>query len=215
MGCLRDPNYVREFAYRTKLNFYRNMYLYGNNEEEYSQKIEALEKVMNDEGYVIEEYYEVTDLINSMIGLLIFPEQNLYDYLSDNEEDLRKFFPTMFSCIQNNEYVNTYASNERYSPKDIIRHIRNSFSHDKVLLYPRNSKNKEKIKKIIIQDYCIRSYINEQTQKDIQEKINQHVGDIRELRINQYIKLFSIEIPVEVFEKFVMEICDYALSESK
>ena len=67
MGCLRDPNYVREFAYRTKLNFYRNMYLYGNNEEEYSQKIEALEKVMNDEGYVIEEYYEVTDLINSMI----------------------------------------------------------------------------------------------------------------------------------------------------
>ena len=125
MGCLRDPNYVREFAYRTKLNFYRNMYLYGNNEEEYSQKIEALEKVMNDEGYVIEEYYEVTDLINSMIGLLIFPEQNLYDYLSDNEEDLRKFFPTMFSCIQNNEYVNTYASNKRYSPKDIIRHIRN------------------------------------------------------------------------------------------
>lgn len=41
------------------------------------------------------------------------------------------------------------------------------------------------------------------------------MGDIRELRINQYIKLFSIEIPVEVFEKFVMEICDYALSESK
>lgn len=187
MSCLENPNYIREFIYRTKLNYYRNMYLYGNEKDKYIKLINELESQMKSEKYVVEEFYEVTALINSMIGMLIFPEQNLYKQISNKEDDLKRLFPTLYECTQYAEYVNTYGNN---SPREIIKHIRNACSHQRVLIYPMERKDENKISKIILQDSCNKAGHNNT-------------------------KNFSIEIPVELLEKVIMEICDYALSVSK
>ena len=69
MGCLKDPNYVREFTYRTKYNYYKNMYEHSDQNDQktdYYKKLKDVEERMKMEGYKIEEYFEVTDLLNSL-----------------------------------------------------------------------------------------------------------------------------------------------------
>ena len=218
MSCLRDPNYVREFAYRTKLNYYRNMFLYGDNKMEYQEKIKDLEEQMRKEGYVIDPYFEVTHLLNSVIGMLIFPEQNLYEGLPTDRESLERDFPNLFECTQS-EYINTYTQTSwenKYSPQSIIRHIRNAFSHDRVMIFPKNKKDENKISKIVIQDCKVRKNVNEEIAKELNKKLKNHFGDVRDLDIvESEVELFSIEIPIKVLENVFMEICDYALRSSR
>ena len=219
MGILRDPNYVREFTYRTKHNYYKNKTMFGddNDKAEYERLLKALEKEMVDQKYVIEEYYEVTDLINSLVGLLVFPEQNLYTKMSNKENDLEQLFPTLYKYTQNENYINTYSKRPRNTPQNIIRHIKNSLSHDRIMMYPRNDRDENQISKIIIQDCDIRGKYDDPGNDIIRDGLKKHFGDVRELNYDIYneIKLFSIEIPVKSLEKVVMEICDYALSISR
>ena len=69
--------------------------------------------------------YEVSQLINSAIGLLIIPEQKYYNQITDNiisAELLQK----LQTCIK----INTYSEN--FSLQMIARHVRNSIAHGKL-----------------------------------------------------------------------------------
>ena len=123
MSSFVYENYVEEFAYRTKLNYYNLMI--GQVTEalktatkkeddnaikdckekilDYQEKINTLTSEMRLLGYPVSHFYEVTQLINSLVGLLIFPKQ-VYDGLLDrdqNEANLEKDLPTVWRIISN------------------------------------------------------------------------------------------------------------------
>lgn len=72
--------------------------------------------------------YEVTQLINSALGLLIVPEQRLYDEIEDN-----LLPPQLFKKIKNSIIMNTYT--ESTDLKTILKHIRNGLAHSKIEAY--------------------------------------------------------------------------------
>lgn len=76
MSCFKNPNFVKEFAYRTMVNYYnlKNMKHDGN----VLPEVEPIIKKMEKNGFDTSQNYEVTLAINSMVGLLIFPEQKYY-----------------------------------------------------------------------------------------------------------------------------------------
>lgn len=66
--------------------------------------------------------YEVTQLINSAVGLLIIPQQKHYNLIADklvSEELLDK----MKQCVENNSYI------KELNLQQIARHLRNSIAH--------------------------------------------------------------------------------------
>lgn len=151
MSGFKNPNFVIEFAYRTMINYY-NLRLLQNNDSNETASIDAsLEKIkrqMEKKGFVSNDFFEVTQLINSMIGLLVFPEQSYYRFLSTNIEDLEKEFPTLFKYVagQQGTYRNTYYEDDKYrfpekaNPQNLIRHLRNSASHRRISIFPINGR---------------------------------------------------------------------------
>lgn len=112
MSTFQNVNFVNEFAYRTKLNYYYQKKRFAKSKTERKdadEEIEIILSEMNRKGFVIEEYYEVADLINSLVGLLVFPEQATYRFISSREADMRKLFPHLWSCMQSADYMNTYV----------------------------------------------------------------------------------------------------------
>ena len=82
--------------------------------------------------------YEVTQLINSSIGLLIVPEQKFYNEIDNsfvNEATLNE----INLCID---------SKNKMSLKEIVRHLRNSISHSRIKFENDNGK----ISKILFED---------------------------------------------------------------
>ncbi len=72
----------------------------------------------------IERYqgeYEVTALLNSCVGLLVIPKENLFDKLPD--EDINRF------GIDANKIKVNDNSMHPHSLKNVLRHIRNSIAH--------------------------------------------------------------------------------------
>lgn len=69
--------------------------------------------------------YEVTQLINSMVGLLIIPEQKQFKKIVDSlvETDL---WNQIVNCIT----VNTYTTS--INLQQICRHLRNSIAHSSI-----------------------------------------------------------------------------------
>ena len=69
--------------------------------------------------------YEVTQLINSMIGLLIIPEQKIYNEITDGmiSKDL---FESISIGIQE------YTYEEEHNLQNIARHIRNAVAHSRL-----------------------------------------------------------------------------------
>ena len=66
--------------------------------------------------------YEVTQLINSMVGLLIIPEQKQYDNIVNSLID-NALFQKMLNCI----VLNTYR--KPLDLQQICRHLRNGVAH--------------------------------------------------------------------------------------
>lgn len=74
--------------------------------------------------YCSKSPYEVTQLINSMIGLLVIPKEKYIDLISDDlisSELLQK----MLDCVE----FDSYSDNGTL--KGIVRHLRNAISHSK------------------------------------------------------------------------------------
>lgn len=192
MSAFQNVYFVNEFAYRTKLNYYYQKKRFAKSEKERNDadaEIENVLREMNRKGFAVEEYYEVTDLINSLVGLLVFPEQATYRYISSREVDMRQLFPHLWNCMQSADYKNTYENErgDKNSPQNIIRHLRNSLSHNKVMIVPRSATigNKQQITAIIFKDE------SRNTSGERQK--------------------FALTINVKDLEKVVMEICDYLI----
>lgn len=69
--------------------------------------------------------YEVTQLINSMIGFLIIPEQKQYNHIVDGMID-DVLFQKISNCIDKNTYSTAV------NLQQICRHLRNAVAHSNI-----------------------------------------------------------------------------------
>lgn len=134
---------------------YFNLRLLQDNDVDESVRIDnslkKIKKEMKMKGYAVDDFFEVTQLINSMIGLLIFPQQAYYNNLSEKTEDMKREYPLLYSYVigQRGEYQNTYYENtrnqrirtpEKNNIKNVLRHLRNSASHRRLSIHPENGR---------------------------------------------------------------------------
>lgn len=192
MGGFQDGKFVSEFACRTKLNYLKQKMANEDNELEKAdikRQIVALEQKMVERDFNISKYYEVTDLLNSMLGLLIFPEQNAYDNMSNREGEMRNRLPNLYRVISTQgNYFNSYERERRNpkGPRYVLKHMRNAASHDRVMILPKSKKTISGENKITSIEFYDQDYNN----ADWKAKI---------------------VIPVEDLEIILFEICDYLL----
>lgn len=226
MSGISDPNKVYEIAYRTKINYYRGiMWNEELPEEERSRakvEIEFIYNEMKRKNYTRESFYHITALLNSLVGLLVLPEQFVFDNISNNENDLSIILPHLEKCAKRNDFVNTYNGEKKKSPKKLIQHIKNSLSHDRVMIIPESKKDGDitSIDSIIFQDAKLTRKVKRNgyiEYKNVDEILESYHGDIKKFKwdsndSNLVFSKFSITIPANRFEKIVMEIADYLLS---
>ena len=72
------------------------------------------------------EVFETTQLINSLIGMLIFPQQNLFNKIKDNDT---KFEIDCSYKLGKNSSLAEY-SNIKFSK--LLRHMRNAVAHARI-----------------------------------------------------------------------------------
>lgn len=104
-------DFVLDFAQRT----FDNLVLI--------EKLSKLEKPEDGKAY------EVTALINSFIGLLIFPQQEFYYSLPEQFPNL--CIKTAFETKDSN-----YPSDRIPTYKGMLRHLRNAVSHQRLSVHP-------------------------------------------------------------------------------
>lgn len=80
-----------------------------------------------------QEAYEVTQLINSLLGLVVLPNEKFKKWgnkrspqMKDTEKEIWDLLKT---CKDDNRYFNSYNDEESKDVLKIIDHIRNSVSH--------------------------------------------------------------------------------------
>lgn len=145
--------FATEFAIRTQLNYYNLLRQETTEPEkiaEIGEKVAALHTIMREKGYVDIEFCCGTQLMNSVLGLLVFPEQQLYQEISQyyNQEKWAFDFPTLSRYVFSDdpacfESTYTYFDNrrgatlpERITPRNVLKHMRNAVSHKKISLFP-------------------------------------------------------------------------------
>ena len=130
--------FVKDFAERTV----ENLEIVENNVEK------------NNDGY------EVTQLINSMIGLLIFPQQKYYEEFPEKypNDDIKKMF------AKSSEY-----KNEQENFKTMVRHLRNAVSHNNIEVIPYGTQ--EHIKRF--------EFVDKNPKGDVTAKITLTVEEIK------------------------------------
>lgn len=216
MGILRNPRYASELAYRTMLNYYRQILQFNcvGNKNEIELKIEQIEETMRARGYEVEKYYEVTALLNSLVGLLIILEQNAFNHISQNESDLETIFPTLYKCVNSGDYYNTYSGQGGMrSPRALILHIKNSLSHDRIMIFPqdRRTDNRQTIDSIVFQDAKV--FRGNSRSARNRSNFENYYGDVREYvpENDERFVYFSLKISVEDLECCFMEIAHYLI----
>ena len=190
MSVFGNPNFVNEFAYRTKINYYRRkaQFLTAEEQQKYLEMISMVEDEMSKRGFKVDPYYEITDLINSLIGLLVFPEQNVFKYIDSTEEGLKRKFPTIYALTFSKDYKNTYVDeNKGRTPQLIFKHKKKSLSHKRIMIFPESTYSSDKIEYVVFKD----EHFNKLTKK------KEH---------------FSIRIPTSQLENVIIEISNYLIS---
>lgn len=102
-------NTVLDFARRTKSNL---------------NEIQRLQVIEQREGSK-PKYFEVTQLINSCIGLVIFPYEKAFDYLPDIGLEKIKIYQDVLT-------LHSVKENEPKTLKQLVKKIRNSFAHQNI-----------------------------------------------------------------------------------
>jgi hypothetical protein len=146
--------FYEEFACRTKVN------------------LELVEKEARENSEVA---FEATQLINSLYGLLVLPEQRYFEEInkfSDNEEE-----PKLF-CEYKNRIDSTY--NEVNSYITVFRHLRNVISHPHD---PENNNNNEATLDIIPKQGKIAAveFIDRNQSGDKYFKLTLEIDELKEL----------------------------------
>jgi hypothetical protein len=140
MSCFKNPRFAKELAYRTMVNYYLLRDYPFKNNTEFSPELQRLIGKMKEENFDITMKYEVTLLLNSLVGLLIIPQQEYYKE-SENSTDFWKL-PTLKKCTEDKSYINTYEENKD-SPANVIRHMKNAVSHKRLMIIPETANNKD------------------------------------------------------------------------
>ncbi len=175
MAAFSSPNqFPKELAIRTQLNYFNLLLLEENDPERQvivRRKIDDLHNRMMEQGFAAVDICCGTQLINSVLGLLVFPEQQFYNDLSTYytrskwNRDFRCLSQYLF-CGDSNRFVFHYTFNnkcpsrpkkpEKITPKNILRHMRNAVSHKKISLYPiqdNHEGNIDEVTDIVFEDY--------------------------------------------------------------
>ena len=142
------------------------MSVYSTDDYEFSfaertiKNLEKIKQIVQDEREQgksdkdIEDAFEVTQLINSFVGLLIIPRQMCFKYMPDDISFPRgSEAETLFTAIRNDptkcedtyferkwdpikrQYEKT-AIIERVTPKTLVLRLRNAVSHDHLIIQP-------------------------------------------------------------------------------
>lgn len=158
------------------MNYFMIQKLTGRNKE---AKISYLKKVMFANEFEYQKCYEVTQLINSFLGLLVFPKEKYFNFLSRKNNDFTHT-PTLKKLTNktyNKNYESTYKENN--CERNVIRHLRNAVCHRRLTIYPLTHNKSTEIQKIKFEDIS--------TQKGYEGK-------------------FSLIINIDDLEKIVLEL---------
>jgi len=148
MSVFRNPRFAKELAYRTKHNYYS---LFSLTPEKCTEKrllLNENKRKMKAAGFVTEDYFEVSQLINSLVGLLILPQQ---EYFNEIKQDSHFYDLLVLSkCMDYGEafYRNTYVFYDNNknnfipefkNPSNILRHMRNAIAHNRIMIEPEST----------------------------------------------------------------------------
>ena len=129
-----DDNYefVREFARRTLANL-----------KFIEKEVESRHKA-GIEDKDIHDVFEVTQLINSFVGMLIFPKEACYNNVGNRNFFRNSEAKMILRDIVNNpaKYHSTYKyeDNEKLPPKRLAKHLRNAIAHNRLrILFDDNA----------------------------------------------------------------------------
>ena len=142
MSAYNTDDYEFSFAQRTLKNL------------EFIQNRVTEEKRQGKKDHEIQDAFEVTQLINSFVGLLIIPRQKCFKFLPDNAtfpagSDAQKLFDTIESnpskCedtylkrvfdSRTKKWIKTNEQ-EEVTPKILALRLRNAVSHDHLIIQP-------------------------------------------------------------------------------
>lgn len=157
MSEFKESDYVAEFVYRTKYNYFlvKEKTEVANIDEIEEQKNQLKETMKIKHFNTDDEAYEITQLLNSMIGLLILPQQRFFDSLRSVKDysklpKLQKYVENKAQMESEYEYFN--KNNEIDTPADIIRHLRNAIAHKRLSIHPQPHCGQMQIRVIVFED---------------------------------------------------------------
>lgn len=239
MSEMRDRNFVPELVYRTKVNYY-TMRLRNTKEEEeilngfdvvkkeevlnkkqwYSDELDRLRSEMHAKKFDVDNYYEVTLLLNSLIGLLVFPQQKYFEEIKRKLNNVDEFDELEKLINQDGLFYSSYNEAKK-KPSNIIRHIKNSLSHQRVMVIPQclelhEEERKRPITHVVFQDADEGKQGTQRVSEILRDKIyvddsKVELGELPRL-FKEGKAVFCLVVPVESLENLVMELCDAILS---
>lgn len=149
MSNFKDDDYVKEFICRTQMNYFMIQKLAGHNK---NKEISCLKGIMFANEFECQKCYEVTQLINSFLGLLVFPKEKYFNFLSCKENDFTHvpILKNLVNKTYDEFYNNTYKEN--ICERNVIRHLRNAVCHRRLTIYPLTHSKSAEIQKIKFED---------------------------------------------------------------
>ena len=116
----------------------------------------------------ITDAFEVTQLLNSFIGLLVIPRARCFEFMDDNISfpkdseaytifnkvisDPTRFKDTYHERVLKNEKWSKTDRLEKITPKTLVLRLRNAVSHDRLTIHPTSLRNNNVITVIEFSD---------------------------------------------------------------
>lgn len=206
MSSFKNPRFAKELAYRTMVNYYNLLYFKPDLSKAQSYELQRVLRKMNDNGYETTQSYEVTLALNSLIGLLVLPQQ---EYYSESLSSCNFFnLPELERCINDRSYKNTYKE-DKCKPANVLKHMRNSVAHDRIMIIPEAATN-ENITHVRFRDAVYGSALKPfRNNSDLSMQIASKERD------GVVVYEFDLTIPVEKLEVVLMEIAEYLIGFSE
>ena len=204
MSCFKNPRFAKELAYRTMVNYYLLRDHAPVNDLPLSPELQQVLQKMQASGFDVTMKYEVTLALNSMLGLLVLPQQEYYSE-SISSCGFAKL-PTLKACMDSPSYLNTYAESTN-KPVLLIKHTRNAVAHDRLIIIPESADNKD-ITHIRFRDAAYlcngfpRAFSNG---RNLDQQIAQKKNN------GSTVYEFDLCISVDKLENVLMEIAEYLI----
>lgn len=204
MSCFKNPRFAKELAYRTMVNYYLLRGFIPVADGPHSPELQRIISKMEFEGFKVSLRYEVTLALNSMLGLLVLPQQEYFSGSMSFDGFCK--LPILEECMQSKEYKNTYEE-DKSKPALVIKHMRNAVAHDRIIIIPENADNKN-ITHIRFRDAA---YLNKGRMVAFGNS-----GDLDKMIFSKKhngatVYEFDIRISVDKLEAVLMEIAEYLI----